>query len=156
MEVQLTKKSPIQGSSVPAANTRGGTTLPRTPERDLAVADTVVLKLENKDAFLKLLARLREEHTPATYPECVAVERIAINRWRQQRYTSVKLHILEREANPNHVHGRPLFTFLDEVAHMERQADRAVRRNIEMLKELKRRNARQATSIKQFCGRETK
>ena len=64
---------------------RALTTFPPTRQSDLALAGIVVLRLETKDAFLKLLARLREEYLPTTHTESVLVWNIAIDRWWQQR-----------------------------------------------------------------------
>jgi hypothetical protein len=66
-------------------------------EYDCALAETVVLQVENKDAFLRLLARLRDEYLPNGCTERHFVENIAISQWHQQRMAMVIRTILDRE-----------------------------------------------------------
>ena len=146
MEVQNPNESPRP--AIARLYNPALTAFPRTIESDRALADIVVLNLENRDLFLKLLARLREEYRPATYTECIAVENIAVNRWHQRRYASVKQHILNRQADPEPVQGPPLFTFLEEVCRMERRADRAVRAQIAMFNTIRQHYAARPAAVK--------
>ena len=96
-------ESQLRASRANGALSRG----PTTPDgkrrssgnsaRHRLLSNSVVLKGENEDRFLALLASYVDEHRPATQTQMTLVETMAVARWRQLRVWDAQKVSLDRD-----------------------------------------------------------